>query len=102
MKNVGISSSIIFYNNFFKKYEDIINAIYSKQDIDGLSRISQKEIAEILNVSSATISKSIRRLERSDKCIEKIKPGVYQINHMNIYISMVLIYILKVCPSYFS
>lgn len=72
-----------FYNDYFKKYQDIINVINDNKDISGISVISQKEIAEKLNISQTLVSKCLIRLEKSDKCIEKIKSGVYRVNHID-------------------
>gem|GEM_PF-5193232 len=60
-----------------------MNIIDSKKDVNCISIISQKEIANMLNISQALVSKCIKRLETSDKCIEKIKTGVYKINHID-------------------
>lgn len=72
-----------FYNKYFKKYSDIIKVIDDNKDINGLSKISQKEIAERLTISPSLVSKCIKRLERSDKCIEKVKPSIYKVNHID-------------------
>ena len=37
-----------------------------------------------LGISPSLVSKCIRRLERSDKCIEKIKTSVYKVNHTDL------------------
>lgn len=73
-----------FCNKNFKKYKDIINIIDTNKDDNGISRISQSEIANKLNISSSLVSKCIRRLEISDRCIEKLKPGLYKINHTDL------------------
>lgn len=69
-----------FCNRYFKKYKYIIDILEKHKDEDGLSRISQSDIARKLNVSPSLISKCIRRLERSDKCVEKIEAGLYKVN----------------------
>lgn len=70
-----------FYNKYFKKYEEIIDVIKENTTQAGLSYISQKDIASRLNISQSLVSKCIIRLERSDKCIEKIKRNTYKVNH---------------------
>lgn len=69
------------FDEYFKKYQDILDIIDSKKDSDNISRISQKEIANTLRISQTLVSKCIIRLENSDKCIEKIKSGIYKVNH---------------------
>lgn len=69
------------FHEYFKKYQDILDIIDSKKDSDNISRISQKEIANTLGISQTLVSKCIIRLENSDRCIEKIKSGIYKVNH---------------------
>lgn len=69
------------FNEYFKKYQDILEIIDSRKDSDNVSRISQKEIANTLGISQTLVSKCIIRLENSDRCIEKIKSGIYKVNH---------------------
>lgn len=68
----------------FKKYENIISVLVEHKDVDGLCRISQKEIAYKTSTSQSLVSKSLIRLETYDKCIEKVAPGVYRLNHENL------------------
>ena len=63
-----------------KKYQEILDIIDSKKDSDNVSRISQKEIANTLRISQTLVSKCIIRLENSDRCIEKVKSGMYKVN----------------------
>lgn len=73
-----------FCNRYFKKYKNIINIIDKHKGDDEISKISQSDIAKKLNISPSLVSKCIRRLERSDKCIEKIKAGLYKVNHIDL------------------
>ena len=70
-----------YYNNYFKKYQDIIDIMNDNKDINSICNITQKEISKKLNISQSLVSKCLIRLERSDKCIEKLESGVYKINH---------------------
>lgn len=72
-----------FYELYFKKYQNIIDIMKLECDEKSICVITQKEIAVKLNYSQGLISKCLRRLERSDKCIEKIKPGIYKLNHID-------------------
>lgn len=72
-----------YYNNYFKKYQDIVDIMNDNKDINFICNITQKEIAEKLNISQTLVSKCLIRLEQSDKCIEKLEPGVYKINHID-------------------
>lgn len=83
-KKIGVLNEMtkIFYE-YFKKYQDILNVMNSQKDINNISKISQKEIANTLGISQTLVSKCLIRLERSDKCIEKIKSGIYKVNHTN-------------------
>ena len=47
---------------------------------DRLCRISQSRIVDVMNVSLSQVSKCIKRLIRTDNCIEKIAPGIYKVN----------------------
>jgi len=83
-KKIEVSNEMTkIFEEYFKKYKDILDIISSKKDIDNISRISQKEIANTLGISQTLVSKCIVRLERSDRCIEKIKAGIYKVNHTN-------------------
>lgn len=73
-----------FCNRYFKKYKYIIDILEKHKDEDGFSKISQSDIARKLNVTPSLVSKCIRRLERSDKCLEKIESGLYKVNHTDL------------------
>lgn len=62
----------------------IIEILINNQCEDGLSRISQNDIATQINRSPSCVSKTLRKLEKHDKCIEKIAPAVYKVNHEDI------------------
>lgn len=88
------------YINFlevFVKYQEIINVLIGNKGDDGLCRVSQKEIGSKVKISQALVSKCLIRLERSDKCIEKLSPGVYKVNHDNILKYGPLAKVLKYC-----
>lgn len=78
MKNTDI-----FYNKYFKKYEEIVRVVGDRAGTDNYSLISQKEIAKELNISQSLVSKCLIRLERIDRCIEKVAPSVYKVNHID-------------------
>ena len=46
---------------------------------DRLCIISHSRIAEVMNISLSQVYKCIKRLIRTDNCIEKIGPGVYKV-----------------------
>lgn len=85
-----------FYD-LFKKYQDIIDLIKARVDSDGISRISQKELATSLNISQSLVSKCLIRLESSDKCIEKLGPGTYKVNHTDLSNYGPLSKVMKYC-----
>lgn len=90
------------YINFlgaFVKYQEIINVLIDNKGDDGLCRASQKEIASRVKISQALVSKCLIRLERSDKCIEKLSSGVYKVNHDNILKHGPLVKVLKYCAA---
>lgn len=62
----------------------IIEVLMDNQGADGLSRISQKDIASKIDRSPSCVSKTIRKLEKHDKCIERIAPSVYKVNHKDV------------------
>lgn len=70
-----------YYNNYFKKYQDIIDIMNDNKDVNSICNITQKEIANKLDISQSLVSKCLIKLEISDKCIEKLEPGIYKINH---------------------
>ena len=72
-----------FYEDYFRKYQDIIDIMKSECDKNNICKINQKYIALRLSCSQGLISKCLRRLERSDRCIEKMKSGEYKVNHTN-------------------
>lgn len=72
------------YEKYFRKYEDVFNVINLRKNESNISEIAQSEIAFELNISSILVSKWLIRLERSDNCIEKIKAGVYKVNHTDL------------------
>lgn len=65
----------------FMKYQNIINYMKEKKDEDNICNVSQIEIAKALGISQTLVSKCLIRLERSDECIVKLKPGIYLIKH---------------------
>jgi hypothetical protein len=90
------------YINFlgtFVKYQEIINVLKENKCDDGLCRVSQKEIGSKVKISQALVSKCLIRLEKSDKCIEKLSPGVYKVNHDNILKQGPLVKVLKYCAA---
>ena len=74
-----ISPLMKFYENYFLKYDEIIILLEEHKGYDGLCRVSQSKIANVMNVSSSQVAKCIKRLIRTDNCIEKIGPGVYKV-----------------------
>lgn len=73
-----------FYGKYFKKYEDILNILEENKNHNGLCNITQKDIGIKLGYSPSYISRCLVRLERSDKCIEKIKSGIYKVNYKDL------------------
>lgn len=65
------------------KYPVIIKVLLENKDEKGVSCISQKEIAKRIGLTQTAISKYLRRLERDDKCIEKISPARYIVRRVN-------------------
>ena len=84
----------------FYKYQMIIDYLIDIANEDGLSRTSQKEIGDSIGISTSLVSKCLRRLERSDLCVEKISPGVYKVNKTDTFkngpYKKVLIYLLAI------
>lgn len=64
--------------------KSIIEILLNNMGEDGISRISQQEIANQIGKSPSSISKTLRKLEQYDKCIEKIAPAVYRVNQKDI------------------
>lgn len=62
----------------------IIEILINNMGDDGMSRITQQEIANQVGKSPSSISKTLRKLEKYDKCIEKIAPAVYKVNQKDI------------------
>lgn len=81
-KTIELSNGIRkIFDEYFKKYQDILDVMDCHRDNNNISRVSQKEIANKLGISQTLVSKCIIRLENSDRCIEKIKSGIYKVNH---------------------
>lgn len=99
MENNDDKKAYINFLGTFVKYQEIINVLLDNKSDDGLCRVSQKEIGNKVKISQALVSKCLIRLERSDKCIEKLSPGVYKVNHDNILKHGPLAKVLKYCAA---
>lgn len=74
-------------DNIFKKIiimKQVMDILLNNIDESDLCRISQKDIALKVGKSSSTVSKTLRKLEKYDKCIEKVAPAVYKVNERDI------------------
>lgn len=76
-------SSLAFIDDYIK-YQIVLDVIVESIEYDGYSRISQVEIADMLNISQSFVSKTIKILEDTDQCIEKISSRLYKVNHKHI------------------
>ncbi|GKX32353.1 hypothetical protein SH1V18_48330 [Vallitalea longa] len=65
------------------KYPLIIKVLLEHKNDEGVSCISQKEIAKRIGLTQTAISKYLSRLEHIDKCIEKISPAKYFVYREN-------------------
>lgn len=61
-----------------------MEVINLRKNQNNISEITQSEIASKLNISQTLVSKCLIRLEYSDKCIERVKAGVYKVNHTDL------------------
>lgn len=99
MENKNDKEVYINFLGTFAKYQEIINILIDNKGDDGLCRVSQKEVGSKVKISQTLVSKCLIRLEQSDKCIEKISPGIYKVNHDNILKHGPLAKVLKYCAA---
>lgn len=74
-------------NLFIKSYQmhqELINTILSFKDEDDVCRVTQKEIAGILNRHQTWVSAAIRRINTEDECVTKVKKGQYIVRYSNL------------------
>lgn len=65
------------------KYPLILKVLIKNRNEDGVSCVSQKEIAKEVRLTQTAISKYLKRLNQYNKCIEKISPGKYIVHKTN-------------------
>ena len=70
--------------NSIKKHQQLVNELVAAQNDEGISCISQTELAERMKRSSTRISQMIRQLNVEDICVEQVAPGKYVVHYQNI------------------
>ncbi|QSO48767.1 winged helix-turn-helix domain-containing protein [Alicyclobacillus mengziensis] len=65
-------------------YQGIIEVILENKHSDGTCYISQTEIANRLGTSQINVSKRLKKLEKADRCVVKVAPGQYKVNHCDL------------------
>ena len=65
-------------------HQKFVNLLAEVRDENGISRITQQEIARQMNRSPAWVKKAIKRLNTEDLCIESIGRGEYRLLYDNL------------------
>lgn len=60
-----------------KNYQDLVNIIKEHSSSDGICRLSQSEIARLLNKSQTWVSHTIKKLNSEEACIERHSNGYF-------------------------
>ena len=82
-------------------HQKLVDIIVEAKDDDGISRISQPEMAELTNRSQSWVGKAIRRLNTEDICIEMVASGQYVVHYANILEKGVFCEVLKLINDYY-
>jgi len=78
-----------------ENHQNLVNILLDAKNKDGISQLSQPEMAKLMNRSQTWVVKAIKRLNTEDTCIEMIAPGKYVVHYTNIYMRGVFSEILK-------
>lgn len=74
----------LLFKTSMKNYQDLVNVIKEYSSSDGICRLSQSEIASLLNKSQTWVSHTIKKLNSEEVCIERCSDG-YFLRFDNIY-----------------
>lgn len=67
-----------------RKRKQLVELLDSLADYDGVSMVTQDEIAQELGISRSRISQMINQLNTVDMCIERIGKGSYKVHYTNV------------------
>ncbi len=76
-------------------HQRLVDILVQYRDENGISLISQPQMARLMNHSQTWVAKAIKRLNTEDVCIEMIASGKYVVNYTNILAQGVFNEILK-------
>ena len=91
-----------------KLHQQLVDIFVEARDENGISLISQPEIAAKIDRSQTWVASAIKRLNTEDTCIELISNGKYKLHYENLLLSGVFSKILllirdtQLNPSMFS
>jgi len=86
-EKIQIFNSILInssFNQSLYEHQLFIDVLLSNISPDGLTYLSQSQIAKQLGKSQSLIGRYINQLNRVDKCITKINRGVYKLHYSDI------------------
>lgn len=72
------------FEESLKNHQKLVDVLVDAQDENGISRLSQSEMARRVDHSQTWVSQAIRRINAEDVCIEKISAGVYRVHYSNL------------------
>lgn len=83
-------------------HQKLINILVEARDENGISLISQPEMAKKINRSQTWVANAIKRLNTEEICIELISSGKYKVNYEDLLSQGVFSKILFLIKNTFS
>ena len=65
----------------FLLHQKLVETMLKFEDDAGICRVSQPELALLMNRSQTWVSSAIRRINTEDVCIELVSSGAYRVNY---------------------
>lgn len=72
------------FNQSLNEHQLFVDVLLANIGSDGLIYMSQTQMAKLLGKSQTLINSYIKKLNRIDQCITKVKRGVYRLNYSDI------------------
>ena len=72
---------LLSFTESYSNHQKLVDTILEFKDEDGICRISQPELARLLNKSQTWVCSAIKQINTEDTCIEMVGTGKYVIHY---------------------